>query len=142
MNKICTACLKPISEDDAYIAPTGKAYCSEDCFRFYKAMWKRIYKLVDDSAALRLEVKCWGKDFKKINYFLEDNSERIEEEMIRKCSNPLARVRYLSAIIKNDLQHYQSPKSEIVRDVGNEFYESKPYKPKKRRKCLADYFEE
>lgn len=103
-------------------------------------MWHKVYTLIDDSPALRKESQTWGTDYKRISYFLEDNMARIERDMRKQFRTEYAKVRYFSAIIKNGIANYIMPKPEIAKDIGNEFYEMK-YKPKARRKCLADYEE-
>ena len=136
---VCNACGKLIK--DVYNAPDGEQYCSKDCYFWYQAMWHKVYQLIDDSPILRRESKSWGNDFKKINYFLEDNVNTIDKYMEKDFKSNSAKVRYFSSVIKNGIEDYQMPKDRKYPQCNEEFYEHK-FKKKTRRKSLNDYYKE
>ena len=53
-------------------------------------------------------------------------------------STEYAKIRYFSAIVKNSIGDFKSKKTEIVKNIEVEMYESN-FKQKPKRKCLADY---
>lgn len=135
---VCKACGKELVRGEEYKTPDKKRYCSKQCCDTYNQMWELVLQIINDCPVLRKEVKSWGTDFKKICFYLQDNLERIESAMNKDFNSIYGRVRYFSAIVKNGIAEYEMPKEDIIKKINFEFYEPN-YKPKKRRKCLADY---
>lgn len=93
-----------------------------------------------NNTALFREMKLWG-DYSKVVSFIRDNRERFEKGMARRFPTEYSKICYFSAIIKNGINDYIPPESEIQKQVNDEFYDCK-HKHKERRKCLNDYYAE
>lgn len=109
-------------------------------------MCDTILKLIEEiigityGDTLSKEIPTWGDRDRVISYLI-DNKDTLENIMGRKqFTSEYAKVRYLSAVIKNGIKTYIMPPPIIIKQTDNEFYESK-YKPKKRRKCLSEMIE-
>lgn len=92
------------------------------------------------------EYNEWLKvaDASKINDYLGENKEYLSKVINRLDRNEYARIRYVSAVLKNGLVDYKPKKVEETKIFGisitEEHYETK-YKPRKR-KALIDFEEE
>lgn len=136
----------------------NKYYCSQSEFEVEEERKKkaaedkdRVYRLICDimgereiiSTALYKEWTIWNKvaDNAKIASYLEENKEYLTSLMTKLRSSEYARIRYLSAIIKDKIKAFV-PKVEVVeviKVITEEYYETK-YKAKTRR--ALEEFEE
>ena len=107
----------------------------------------RVYRLICDimiekeiiSTALYKEWQVWNKvaDNAKIAKYLEENKDYLSSVIARLQSSEYARIRYLSAIIRDRIKAFV-PKVEVVakpKVVVEEHYETK-YKAKARTALL------
>lgn len=162
MQVTCQICKKKIERDTAYKRVVGKAnkyYCSEQEWQAEEEKKKktaedkdRVYRLVCDilgeqeiiNTALFKEWQVWLKvaDNEKIGQYLAENKEYLTSVMTRVQSSEFARIRYLSAIIKDKIKGFV-PKVEVIempKVVVEEHYETK-YKAKGRQ-ALEDFEED
>lgn len=138
----CRACGKTIGRESAYMATKRRYYCNQQEYNAYNKVFEIISEYINiNNTALYKEVLLWGTDYAKICCFLQDNKDRLTYAMSKGFNSEYAKIRYFSAIIKNNINDYQPPKPDIIKQCTDEFYENK-YKPKTRRKCLADYYKE
>lgn len=112
----------------------------------------RVYRLICDimsekeiiNTALFKEWQVWNKvaDNAKIAKYLEENKDYLTSVIARLGSSEYARIRYLSAIIRDKIKAFV-PKVEVVEKpkvVVEEHYETK-YKSKART-ALLDFEED
>jgi hypothetical protein len=153
MQVTCQICRKKIERDTAYKRVVGKAnkyYCSETEWQQEEDKKKKAaedkekaYRLVCDimgekeiiNTALYKEWQVWNKvaNNEKIAKYLEENKEYLTSVMTRLGSSEYARIRYLSAIIRDKIKGFV-PKVEVVEKpkvVVEEHYKTK-YKSKLR----------
>lgn len=93
------------------------------------------------STVLYKEVGIWLSvaTMEKICSYLDENKQYLVLVMSQKTfSSEYAKIRYFSAIVKNNIADYIPPTPEPIKKVEVEVYDIK-YTPHKRRKCLADY---
>lgn len=132
----------------------NKYFCSAVEFRAEEARKKkdqenkdRVYRSICDimgeneiiSTALFKEWQVWLKvaDNEKIAKYLEENKDYLTSVIARLGSSEYARIRYLSAIIRDKIKAFV-PKVEVKempKVVVEEHYETK-YKPKARQALL------
>ena len=164
----CPVCGTELNTSTAYkveiVGPrTGKVtykyYCSEEEWLSEQARKKKVkedkdkaYYLICDimgekeiiNTALWKEWAIWNKvaDNEKIGKYLEENKSQLTSEIGRLSSSEFAKIRYLSAIIKNGIKEFE-PRVKIEEpkiSVIEEHYETK-YKSKTRQ-ALEDFEEE
>lgn len=141
-NVKCRACGNIIDKTTAFCASKGQYYCNQEEYDTKKQLYSILSEYINTTnTILHKEMMLWGTDYKKICNYLQDNRSLFEYAMKKDFNSEYAKIRYFSAIIKNGINDYQPPKPEIIKQCTDEFYEKK-YKPKTRRKCLADYYEE
>ena len=134
-------------------------YCNEEEYLTEEARKKkvtddkdRVYRLICDimgekeiiSTALYKEWQVWNKvaDNEKIAKYLEENKDYLTSVIARLGSSEYARIRYLSAIIRDKIKAFV-PKvevKEVSKVVVEEHYETK-YKAKARQ-ALLDFEED
>jgi YHS domain-containing protein len=132
----------------------NKYFCSQSEFEEEEARKKkdqedkdRVYRFICDimgekeiiSTALFKEWQVWLKvaDNEKIAKYLEENKDYLTSVIARLGSSEYARIRYLSAIIRDKIKAFV-PKVEVKempKVVVEEHYETK-YKPKARQALL------
>ena len=163
----CRWCGKQIDKNNAFCSPTGGGrfyYCSEDEFnaqveakrvKLEKEQTKKqreidpVYEEIADilgyrsqNSVLFKEMKLWRGicDDQKILAYLQEHKDYIKNAVGRLNNNEYARIRYVSAILKNSLKDY-SQKTVIVEpvkiEVDCEVYEPTIYSKKKRRGLSA-----
>ncbi len=137
----------------------NKYFCSQSEFEAEEERKKRVqedkdrvYRLVCDimgekeiiSTALFKEWQVWNKvaDNAKIAKYLEENKDYLTSVIARLGSSEYARIRYLSAIIRDKIKAFVPKKVEVAppKIVVEEHYETK-YKPKARQ-ALLDFEED
>lgn len=157
MNVKCRCCGKQINRDTAYKILKGKTnnyYCSETEYNndlYEKALIQKdkndTYTLIEEiigktiNTALFKEIQTWllVTNYKNIVSYLSDNKQQILNSMQnRNFNNEYGKIRYFSAIIKNNIGDYKPTQPEVVKQTNIEVYETK-FKSKPKRKCLADY---
>lgn len=154
----CKGCGNKIERENAYKVMTDKGnkyYCSK---AEYEAMQKEkadkdaIYTEIVDifgykiqNSALFKEWKCWNElaSNEKILSYIQENKDYIKGAVGKLNSTEYARVRYMSAILKNSLVDYkvgsrkEPEKIEVKNDSFFELFE--PIKEsKKMRKSFAE----
>lgn len=154
----CKCCGNKIERESAYKVMTDKGnkyYCSK---AEYEAMQKEkadkdaIYTEIVDifgykiqNSALFKEWKCWNElaSNEKILSYIQENKAYIKGAVGKLNSTEYARVRYMSAILKNSLVDYkvgsrkEPEKIEVKNDSFFELFE--PIKEsKKMRKSFAE----
>lgn len=153
----CKICGKLIDREIAYnvvIKDKNNYYCSEQEYNDVQNNKKQeqelkdnTYKFIEEiigrttNTILYKEVGIWltVSDYKTILAYLKENKTTIENILSSKSFNTeYAKIRYFSAIVKNNISNFKAPTQEIVKHIDNEIYETK-FKQKTRRKCLADY---
>lgn len=137
----------------------NKYYCSQLEFDAEEERKKKaqedkdkVYRLICDimgekeiiSTALFKEWQVWLKvaDNAKIAKYLEENHDYLTSVIARLQSSEYARIRYLSAIIRDKIKTFKPKTIEVAppKVVVEEHYETK-YKPKARR-ALLDFEED
>ncbi len=110
----------------------------------------RVYRLICDimgekeiiNTALFKEWQVWNKvaDNAKITKYLEENKDYLTSVIARLGSSEYARIRYLSAIIRDKIKAFV-PKAEVVEKpkviVEETIYEA-PTQSLNKRRSLAD----
>lgn len=153
----CKICGRSIERDEAYkVIQNGKNlyYCSEQEYMNYineqvklKKQKDLMYKMVEyfigktTNTALFKEINMWLSvaDYDTICNYLRDNKVRISSAMRKEFSSEYAKIRYFSAIVKNNINDYKPLQNQVVKKaVDTEVYDIK-YVQKKKRKCLTDY---
>ena len=163
MQVTCQICRKKIERDTAYKRVVGKAnkyYCSEAEWQQEEDKKKKAaedkekaYRLVCDimgekeiiNTALWKEWQVWNKvaDNEKIAKYLAENKEYLTSVIGRLGSSEYARIRYLSAIIRDKIKGFVPKVVDVVevpKIVVEEHYETK-YKAKTRL-ALEDFEED
>lgn len=159
----CKICGNKIERNEAYkvttISPTSgkpynKYYCSEAEYQAKKKKTEDHYKvldLIDEilgakilNTAVCKEKAIWNTAFSDeiIIKYLEENKEELTKAISRASDSEYARIRYLSAFLKNNLRDFK-PKAEVQeapKIVVEEHYETK-YKAKSRQ-ALEDFEED
>lgn len=122
----CRVCGKKIEKQDAYAVITDKDrkyYCSKeelDDFEAKKKLKNDIYDIICDifgykiqNSALFKEQKSWHNlcDDEKIFAYLQENRDYITNTIKRLDSSEFAKIRYFSAILKNNLHDFASKNS-------------------------------
>lgn len=159
MNVKCRICGTSINRDTAYKIPKGKTntyYCSEKEYTDYivkqneiQQKKKETYSLIEEfigkttNTILFKEVGIWltVADYDTICGYLKENKAYIQYSLNKDFRSEYAKIRYFSAIVKNNIGDYKPATPEPVRKAETEVYKNK-YKPKTRRKCLNDYIED
>lgn len=137
----------------------NKYYCNqsefevaEECKRQVQEEKDRVYRLICDimgeneiiSTALFKEWQVWNKvaDNGKIAKYLEENKDYLTSVITRLQSSEYARIRYLSAIIRDKIKAFVPKTIEVAppKVVVEEHYETK-YKSKTRQ-ALLDFEED
>lgn len=146
----CKCCGNKIERESAYKVITdngNKYYCNK---AEYEAMQKEkadkdaIYAEIVDifgykiqNSALFKEWKCWNElaSNEKILSYIQENKDYIKGAVGRINGTEYARVRYVSAILKNSLVDYKVETREEPEKitVDCEIYETPIFTKKKRR---------
>lgn len=153
----CKICGKSIDREIAYnvvIKDKNNYYCSEQEYnnvqnnkRQEQELKDNTYKFIEEiigrttNTILYKEVGIWltVSNYKTILAYLKENKTNIENILSSKSFNTeYAKIRYFSAIVKNNIGDFKPKKAEIIKNVEVEIYETK-FKQKTRRKCLSDY---
>lgn len=160
----CAACGEKIDRNTAFKITNDKGvntyYCSQSEFEAEEERKRqaatnknRVYRLICDitgekeiiNTALWKEWQIWNKvaDNKKIGDYLSENKEYLISVISRIDQTEFAKIRYLSAIIKNKIKEFQSNQKEEqyekVIDIGG--VGPVNYKPKETRRGL-DFLED
>lgn len=136
----------------------NKYFCSQSEFEAEEERKKkaakdkdRVYRLICDimgekeiiSTALFKEWQVWNKvaDNRKIGDYLSENKDYLTSVITRLQSSEYARIRYLSAIIRDKIKAFV-PKAEVKEVpkvvVEEVMYDATPSSTRNRRRGLAD----
>lgn len=135
----------------------NKYFCSQSEFEAEEERKKkvaedkdRVYRLICDimgekeiiSTSLFKEWQVWNKvaDNAKIGDYLEENKDYLTSVIARLCSSEYARIRYLSAIIRDKIKAFV-PKERVVEKpkvVVEETIYDAPTQSLNKRRSLAD----
>lgn len=156
----CRYCGERVEKEDAYKDPNKNSYyCSEE--HYLATMKKRedfqkekeenkqkkidpVYEEVADIFGYRIqnsqlfkEMKLWRSicDDEKILAYLQEHNGYIKSKLEKLNSSEYARIRYVSAILKNSLKDYVATvrvEPEKI-NVDCEIYEPTVFAKKKRR---------
>ena len=163
----CRICGAQLDTNTAYKVTDkngkNKYFCSQSEFDAEEARKKkaaedknRVYRLVCDilgekeiiSTALYKEWVVWNKvaDNEKISQYLEENKGYLTSALSRITSSEYARIRYLSAIIRDKIKAFV-PKSAVEESVQPKavettFYEIGDVVHKPTRRALDDLEDE
>lgn len=167
----CRLCGKKIDKKDAFQAPTGSGrfyFCNEEeaktkeeeKLKKAEANHKEkkvdpVYEEVADIFGYRIQNSVLFKEMKlwrgicndeKILAYLQENKDYLKNTMERLDSSEYARIRYFSAILKNNLGDYKikTPTVNIVKVETNfELYEpASSVKTKSKRRGLSSIEDE
>lgn len=156
----CRICGSSLDTNAAYKVTDkngkNKYFCSEEEYDSEEQRKKkaaddkdRVYRLVCDimgepeiiNTILFKEWQVWLKvaDNEKIGKYLEENKEYLTSVIARLNSSEYARIRYLSAIIKDRIKGYE-PRVEVVvpRVVVEETIYDTPTQSTNKRRSLSD----
>lgn len=159
----CRICGKTLDTNTAYKVTDkngrNKYFCSVSEFETEETRKKkvledkdRVYRLICDimcvkeiiSTALWKEWQVWLKvaDNEKIAQYLEENKDYLTSAITRLDSSEFAKIRYFSAILKNNLGSFKPRVQKVIKPqpTMEEHYETK-YKSKTRQ-ALDDIEEE
>lgn len=152
----CRICGQYIDKDKAYRVEKNNRnmyYCSEKEYLDHKSKQAELseqksnmYKMIEQfigkttNTALFKEVNIWLSvaDCSTVCRYFKENETRIRSAMNKEFSSEYAKIRYFSAIVKNNIGNYKVPEKETVRTADTEIYDVK-YTKKNKRKCLNDY---
>ena len=159
----CRICGTPHNTEDAYkvvVNNKNHYYCSQDEYEKNVAQKKkaaedkdRVYRMICDimgekdiiNTILYKEWQIWNKvaDNEKIGQYLEENKDYLTSVMARVGSSEYARIRYLSAIIKDKIKGFMPKVKVEPHEIQIEISGVGPsnYKPKEARRGL-DFLEE
>lgn len=157
----CQCCGTKIDRNTAYkvnIGKQNKYYCSEH--EYIQMITAKAQIRQTENEILQLINYIFGYEIKNtvlfnelreiknaftldvLYHYMYDSYKDIEYWMSKKeFKNEYNKIRYFTAILKNNLADYKPPKEEPIKETNDDIFEVK-YKPKARRKCLADYKDE
>lgn len=161
----CRLCGKKIDKKDAFQSPTGGGrfyFCNEEEAKTKEEeklkkienthKEKRVdpvYEEVADIFEYRIqnsvlfkEMKLWREicNDEKILAYLQENKDYLKNAMGRLNNSEYARIRYFSAILKNNLRDFKMQKvvvEPVKRNVDCEMYEISTRSKSKRRGLSA-----
>lgn len=159
--RICGAALDTTIAYKVVVKGVNRYYCSQTEFDNEEA--KKQQETENRNTTYRLICKIFNKDeilntalwkeynewlkvdeSSKIVDYLGENKDYLTKAINRLNANEFAKIRYLSAILKNNLNDFKPKKVEEAKQFGliitEEDYKTK-YKPRKR-KALIDFEEE
>lgn len=152
----CKICGTPLDTNTAYKVTDknnkNRYFCSQSEFEEEETRKKkvaedkdRVYRLICDimgekeilNTALWKEKIEWNKAFSDefIAKYLQENKDYLTSAITRLNSSQFAKIRYLSAILKNSLGDFRPKAVEVEKPkmaIIEEYYETK-YKSKTRR---------
>lgn len=152
----CKICGTPLDTNTAYKVTDknnkNRYFCSQSEFEEEETRKKkvaedkdRVYRLICDimgekeilNTALWKEKIEWNKAFSDefIAKYLQENKDYLTSAITRLNSSQFAKIRYLSAILKNSLSDFKPKVVEVEKPkmaIIEEYYETK-YKSKTRR---------
>lgn len=160
MQVTCQICRKKVERDTAYKRVVGKVnkyYCSEEEWQAEEDKKKkaqedkdRVYYLICDimgvneilNTALWKEKLEWNKAFSDefIAKYLQENKEYLTSAVARLSSSEYAKIRYISAILKNSLRDFKPKVEEKEKPriaIDETIYET-PTQSLNKRRSLAD----
>lgn len=143
----CRSCGKQIDKNDAVGVKHGKStwfYCANHVGqpstkdKFYMLAFNIIGSTTHTLFFKEMAEIEKVHTFPKMISYLEDNREYLENVMNKEFYNEVGKIRYFSAILKNNLGDY-TPKQAVPavkKEVAVEIYEPKKTPRKQERKGL------
>lgn len=148
----CKLCSTKLERNDAYkVTVNGKNeyYCNEKEYqqKLKEATDKEnVMNILKEILDNRVNYPALNKELKEINTtnsyekiysYLYDNKSMLEQSLNKSFSSEYARIRYLSAIIKNHIVDYIMEDESYITDNEYEILDTK-YKQKKKRRAMCD----
>ena len=160
--RICGAQLDTTIAYKVVVKGTNRYYCSKEEYDNEEAKKQQVaenrnktYSLMCDilgvkdivNTALWKEYSEWLKvaDASKINDYLGENKDYLVKVTSRLDSNQFARIRYISAVLKNSLADFKPKKNEMIApklDIDITMYDMSPSPTRKRRRALSELEDE
>ena len=152
----CKSCGEKVDRDKAYkIVVNGKNnyYCSEDEYSKLKEnqliknnTYSVIYEIFGRRVTNTILFKEIGEldkiyTYKTILSYLNDNKTYLESVMSKDFSSEYAKIRYFTAILKNNLSDYKEEKKIPDKQISIDIPKDN-YKPRNRKKSLVEFEEE
>lgn len=160
MDVTCRICKSKIDRDIAFKVKKGKTnlyYCSQKEYNDdvrqkeeIKTNKDKLQIIIDDifespvtNSILYKEISEWDKlkPIEIIIDYLQENKNFINKSLNKDFQSEYAKIRYFSAIVKNNIKNYNIKKVEVIKKIDVEIYETE-YQSKKRKKCLSEYIQE
>lgn len=160
--RICGAQLDTAIAYKVVVKGVNKYFCSETEYRNEETKKQQAienknntYSLMCDilgvndivNTSLWKEYNEWLKiaDASKINDYLGANKDYLIKVTSRLDNNQFARIRYISAILKNSLADFKPKKIEVITpklDIDITMYDMSPSPTRKRRRALSELEDE
>ena len=163
----CKICGAQLNTDTAFKVEGKpvKYYCSKEEYEAEEERKRkaaedkdRVYRLICDimgeqeiiNSALWKEVQVWHQvsDDEKIAKYLEENKDYLTSVLSRVTSSEYARIRYLSAVVKNSIKDFKPRVVEEIKiqpkitTIDETMYDTIPTTTRKRRRSLDDLEDE
>lgn len=162
MKVTCAWCKTKVEKKDAVFKSSGKNntyYCCQEHMeaaikkkefaKKEKEIKDKIYSILTEifgyevqNTVLYKEWSCWNKiaNNEKIFNYLCENKDYIKGKTERLSSSEFAKIRYMSAILKNSLKDYSKKENiEIIeKKTDNTFYDISNVLNKSKRRALDD----
>ena len=160
--RICGAQLDTTIAYKVVVKGVNKYFCSKEEFDNEETKKQqaienknKTYSLMCDilgvedivNTALWKEYNEWLKvaDASKISDYLGENKDYLIKVTSRLDNNQFARIRYISAVLKNNLADFQPKKVEVITpkiDIDITMYDMSPSLTRKRRRALSELEDE
>lgn len=131
----CRFCNKQIDLDQAFKVKHGKAnwyYCSyehsimkSDRELFYQEAYDVLGQMTNSLFFKEMESIAQIYGFKKMKMYLIDNKSKFDVFKYKNFNSQNGKIKYFSAILRNNLGDYILPKETIKRRASTEIYDSK-----------------
>jgi hypothetical protein len=160
--RICGAALDTTIAYKVVVKGVNKYYCSQTEFDNEEAKKQQetenrntTYRLICEifnkdeilNTALWKEYNEWLKvaESSKIVDYLGENKDYLSKAINRLNANEFAKIRYLSAILKNNLSDFKPKKVEEIHpkiEIDITMYDMSPSPTRKRRRALSELEDE
>ena len=160
--RICGAQLDTTIAYKVVVKGVNKYFCSKEEFDNEETKKQqaienknKTYSLMCDilgvedivNTALWKEYNEWLKvaSASKISDYLGENKDYLIKVTSRLDNNQFARIRYISAVLKNNLADFQPKKVEVITpkiDIDITMYDMSPSLTRKRRRALSELEDE
>lgn len=131
----CRFCGKQIDLNQAFKVKHGKTnwyYCSyehsimkSDRELFYQEAYDVLGQITNSLFFKEMETISQIYGYKKMKMYLIDNKDKFNVFNYKHFNSQFAKIKYFSAILKNNLGDYTLPKETIKRRASTEIYDTK-----------------